>query len=346
MRALVYDSFGGTPSVREVADPECRHDGVVVRVQATGLCRSDWHAWSGHDPDVRLPHIPGHEYAGILATIGAGVRGWSTGQRVTVPFVCACGNCEQCSRGDQQICDRQVQPGFDLPGSFAELVAVPRAEVNLVALPETVEVGAAAALGCRFATAYRAVVQQGQVRAGQWVAVHGCGGVGLSAVQIAVSRGARVLAVDPSAGARAAATAFGAEVVLDGARDDGEILAAVRDATGGGVQLSLDAFGSRSTFARSIAGLRKRGRHVQVGLMTGADAHPDLDAAAVLSRELEIVGSHGMAAHSYGAMLADIAAGRLDPAALVRRTLTLDEAAAALMTMDSAPLAGVSVVLP
>lgn len=346
MRALVYDSFGATPSVREVADPRCAPDGVVVGVQATGLCRSDWHAWAGHDPDVRLPHVGGHEYAGVLVAVGAGVHGWSTGQRVTVPFVCACGTCEQCSRGDQQVCDRQVQPGFDLPGSFAELVAVPRAEVNLVALPDTVDVTAAAALGCRFATAYRAVVGQGRVEAGQWVVVHGCGGVGLSAVQIAVSRGARVLAVDPAAGARAAATAFGAAIVLDGALGDAELLTAVRDATGGGAHLSLDAFGSRSAFARSVAGLRKRGRHVQVGLMTGADAHPPLDAGAVLSRELEIVGSHGMAAHSYGAVLADIAAGTLDPAALVRRRLTLDEAGPALTTMDSAPLTGVSVILP
>jgi D-arabinose 1-dehydrogenase-like Zn-dependent alcohol dehydrogenase len=346
MRALVYDAFGEPPVVRMVAEPECPADGVIVSVQASGLCRSDWHAWSGHDPDVTLPHIGGHEYAGVVAEVGPDVHGWTAGQRVTVPFVCACGACEQCSRGDQQICDRQVQPGFDLPGSFAEFVAVPHAGVNLVVLPDTIETTAAAALGCRFATAYRAIIQQGRVLPGEWTVVHGCGGVGLSAIQIAVSRGARVVAIDPSAGARAAAAAFGAELVLDGSVDDEALVAGVLDATGGGAHLSVDAFGSASAFTRSIAGLRKRGRHVQVGLMTGADSRPALDAGAVLSRELEIIGSHGMAAHSYDLMFGDILAGLLDPAALVRRTLDLDEAGSALSTMDTAPVAGVSVILP
>lgn len=345
MRALVYDAFGEPPTVREVSEPECPPDGVVVAVQATGLCRSDWHAWSGHDPDVTLPHVGGHEYAGVLAEVGRDVRGWTAGRRVTVPFVCACGACEQCSRGDQQVCDRQVQPGFDLPGSFADLVAVPHAEVNLVALPDTVDTVAAAALGCRFATAYRAIIQQGRVRPGEWVVVHGCGGVGLSAIQVAVSRGARVVAVDPSAGARDAARMFGA-VIVDGSVDDATLVADVLDATGGGAHLSVDAFGSATAFNRSVAGLRKRGRHVQVGLMTGADAQPPLDAGALLSRELEIIGSHGMAAHSYEAMLADIVGGLLDPAALVRRTLTLGQAGPALATMDTEPLTGVSVIVP
>ncbi len=344
MHAVVYDAFGALPDVREVADPACPADGVLVAVQATGLCRSDWHAWSGHDDSVALPHVPGHEYAGVVAEVGPAVSGWSAGDRVTVPFVCACGTCAQCAAGDQQICDRQVQPGFDLPGSFAELVAVPHAAVNLVALPDAVDVLAAAALGCRFATAYRALVQLGQVRAGQWVAVHGCGGVGLSAIQIAVSRGAQVVAVDPSAGARDAAAAFGAQVVVDGTETDTEVVDAVREASGGGAHLSMDAFGSAEAFTRSVAGLRKRGRHLQVGLIAGP--LPTMDTGALISRELEVVGSHGMAAHTYGALLADIAAGVLAPAALVRRTLTLAEAGPALASMDTAPLVGVSVVVP
>lgn len=346
MRAVVYDSFGSPPAVRDVPDPACPPDGVVVSVGATGLCRSDWHAWVGHDDTVRLPHVPGHEYAGELAEVGAAVRGWSVGDRVTVPFVCACGTCEQCAAGDQNVCDRQVQPGFDLPGSFAQLVAVPHAEVNLVRLPDAVATVAAAALGCRFATAYRAVVQQGKVRPGQRVVVHGCGGVGLSAIQIAVSRGAQVVAVDPSAGAREAARAFGAAVVVDGSRPDEEVLEAVRGATGGGAHVSLDAFGSAAAFTRSVAGLRKRGRHVQVGLMAGTDAFSPVDAGALITKELEIIGSHGMAAHTYGDLLADIATGTLDPGALVHRTLTLDEAGPALAAMDTASSTGVSVILP
>ncbi len=342
MRALVYDAFGELPTVRDVPDPQCPADGAVISVDATGLCRSDWHAWSGHDDSVRLPHIGGHEYAGTIAALGAEVTGFEPGQRVTVPFVCACGTCAACLAGFGNVCLRQTQPGFDLPGSFAGLVAVRHAQVNLVRLPDSVTATAAAALGCRFATAHRAVVGLGGVRSGQWVAVHGCGGVGLSAVQVARSRGARVVALDVDPDGRLAAAGLGAEVVLDAA-DPGAV-AAVRDITGGGAHLSLDAFGSRAAFAASVSCLRVRGRHVQVGLLLADQAGPPLDAGALIGRELEIVGSHGMAAHDYPAMLADVQSGALDPAALVHRTITLEAAGPALTSMDTAPHTGITVI--
>lgn len=190
-------------------DPSCPSDGVLVQVAATGVCRSDWHAWRGHDP-VQLPIIPGHEFAGVIAAVGADVSGWQVGDRVTTPFVLGCGRCEFCRAGDAQVCPNQEQPGFTLPGSFAQLVAVPRAAANLVRLPDDVSFVAAASLGCRFATAFRALVNHGAVKAGQWVAVHGCGGVGLSAVMIAKAFGAKVVAVDVTADALAAAQRLGA----------------------------------------------------------------------------------------------------------------------------------------
>src|SRR3954462_15021342 len=184
------------PRVATVPEPEPAEHGAVVRVQATGLCRSDSHGWMGHDADiVRFPHVPGHELAGVVEEVGARVERWAPDDRVTVPFVCACGTCAQCLAGQHQVCDRQTQPGFTHWGSFAELVALDWADVNLVGLPTEVDATAAAGLGCRFATAYRAVLQVGRVRAGEWVAVHGCGGVGLSAVMIAAATGARVVAV-------------------------------------------------------------------------------------------------------------------------------------------------------
>jgi D-arabinose 1-dehydrogenase-like Zn-dependent alcohol dehydrogenase len=192
----VYDAFGAPPEVREVPDPAPSPDGVVVRVEATGLCRSDWHAWAGHDSGVRLPHVPGHELAGTVHAVGARVRRWRPGDRVTVPFVCGCGSCELCRAGEQQVCPHQTQPGFTHWGSFAELVALDAADVNLIGLPGDLAADAAAGLGCRVATAFRAVLDQGRARPGEWVAVHGCGGVGLSAVMIAVAAGARVVAVD------------------------------------------------------------------------------------------------------------------------------------------------------
>ena len=204
MRAVVYDAAGQAPRVDAVPRPMCPPGGAIVRVEATGVCRSDWHAWRGHDP-VPLPHVPGHEFAGTIAEVGAGVREWEVGARVTAPFVNGCGLCEFCIRGDSQVCPDQTQPGFTHAGSFAEYVVVHAADLNLVRLPESIAFTTAAALGCRFATAFRAVTVHGDVHPGDHVAVFGCGGVGLSAVTIAAALGARVTAVDVSAPALARA---------------------------------------------------------------------------------------------------------------------------------------------
>jgi len=345
VRAVVFEEFGGPAAVREVPDPTPAPHGAVVRVEATGLCRSDWHAWAGHDRAITLPHVPGHELAGRVEAVGADVRGWRPGDRVTVPFVCACGTCVQCASGNQQVCERQTQPGFTGWGSFAELVALDHADVNLVGLPDAVDAVAAAGLGCRVATAHRAVVSRGRVRAGEWVAVHGCGGVGLSAVMVAVAAGARVVAVDVSEAALRLARSMGAEVTLDASGTD--TAPVVREVTGGGAHVSLDALGSAATCASSVRGLRPRGRHVQVGLLPPDLGHPAVPMARVIALELEILGSHGMPAHDYGQLLSMVEAGRLRPDLLVTRRIGLDEAGSALAAMgEPGHPAGVTVVLP
>jgi alcohol dehydrogenase len=339
VRALVFDSFGGPLEVREVPAPEPPAGGVLVRVAASGICRSDWHAWQGHDPDVVLPHVPGHELAGTVAALGAGVRNWRVGERVTVPFVNACGTCAQCAAGEQQVCARQTQPGFTHWGSLAEFVALDAADVNLVAVPEQLDLATAAALGCRYATAFRAVVHVAKVRAGDWVAVHGCGGVGLSAVQIAAAAGARVVAVDVAPGALELARALGAEHTVDGRVD---VPAAVVELTGGGAHVSLDALGAAVTCGNSIRCLRPRGRHVQVGLLPPAQGRPELPMERVIGLELQVLGSHGMPAHGYPELLGLIAAGRLDPRPLITRRLALGDSATALADVGRQP--GIAVV--
>ena len=340
MRALVFEAFGGPLTVQDVPVPSPSRTGAVVRVGATGVCRSDWHGWQGHDPDIVLPHVPGHELAGTVEAVGADVRRWRVGDRVTAPFVCACGGCAQCLAGDHQVCSRQTQPGFTHWGSFAELVCLEAADVNLVALPESLSFAAAASLGCRYATAFRAVVHQGRVRAGDWVAVHGCGGVGLSAVQIAVASGAQVVAVDVHAGALAQASSLGAAVLVDARTTD--VVGAVRDASGGGACLSLDALGSAQTCVDSVLSLRPRGRHVQVGLLPPARGRPLVPMDRVVALELEVLGSHGMAAHAYPELLSLVASGRLRPDALVTRQVSLDEAGEALEHVGRQP--GITVV--
>ncbi|GAA2525758.1 MULTISPECIES: zinc-dependent alcohol dehydrogenase family protein [Streptomyces] len=345
MRAVVFERYGEPAGVREVADPEAAEHGVVVRVEATGLCRSDWHGWQGHDPDITLPHVPGHELAGVVEAVGARVARWRPGDRVTVPFVCACGSCPACAAGDQQVCERQTQPGFTHWGSFAQYVALDHADVNLVAVPDDLSFATAASLGCRFATAYRAVVRQGRVAAGEWVAVHGCGGVGLSAVMIAAASGARVVAVDVSPQALDLARKSGAAACVDAAAEK-DTAAAVRDLTGGGAHLSLDALGSPATCAASVNGLRRRGRHVQVGLLPSPTGTTPVPMARAIALELELLGSHGMAAHTYPPMLELVRAGTVRPDLLVTRTIGLDEAPSALAALGTAPGAGVTVIEP
>ncbi len=341
MRAVLYERFGELPRVAEVADPTPTPAGAVIAVEASGLCRSDWHGWMGHDPDIVLPHVPGHELAGTVAAVGAEVRRWRPGDRVTVPFVAACGRCPECHAGHQQVCEHQFQPGFTAWGSFADLVAIEAADLNLVRLPDSLDFATAASLGCRFATAFRAVIDQGRVAPGEWVAVHGCGGVGLSAIMIAVAAGARVVAVDRTDDKLAFARELGATACV---RADADVVAAVREVTGGGAHLSLDALGHPQTCFNSIANLRRRGRHVQVGLMLADHARPAVPMDRVIAHELEILGSHGMPAHRYGAMLALIADGRLAPQRLIGARIGLDAAPAALAAMDRFDGRGVTVI--
>ncbi len=342
MQAVSYAASRAALVLGSWPDPPCPPDGVVVQVHATGVCRSDWHAWMGHDP-VTLPQIPGHELAGWVAEIGPEVSRFQPGDRVTVPFVCGCGRCEFCLAGDAQVCPYQTQPGFTGPGSFAELVALHAADANLVRLPEAMEFVTAASLGCRFATAFRALTRHGRIAAGEWLAVFGCGGVGLSAVMIAAALGARVVAVDVSSRALDLAAELGAEAVVDSSATDAA--AAVREITGGGGQLSMDALGSADTAVAAIRSLRRRGRHLQVGLLLGEAATPPLPMDLVVAHELEIYGSHGMAAHEYPAMLELITSGALQPERLIGSVITLDDAPAALMAMDQPALSpGITVV--
>jgi len=343
MRAAIYEQFRQPLSVQNVADPLPPEDGVVIAVKATGLCRSDWHGWMGHDADIRVPHVPGHELAGVIAAKGQGVTRWNVGDRVTVPFVCACGTCGPCRAGNQQVCDHQLQPGFTHWGSFAEYVAIHRADLNLVRLPDELSFTTAATLGCRFATSFRAIVDQARVREGQWVAVHGCGGVGLSAIMIARALGAQVIAVDIANDKLEFARSIGAHAAIN-AREHADIAAAVRDLTPDGADVSLDALGSPQTCFNSVACLAKRGKHIQVGLLLAEQSRPALPMDQVLSRELEIIGSHGMQAHRYPAMLEMIRTGELQPAKLLGRTISLDDSVTALPSLHRDASLGVTVI--
>ncbi len=343
MKAIYYDTFQGPISIQNLPDPNPTPTGVVLEVKATGLCRSDWHGWMGHDADIQLPHVHGHELAGVILAVGKEVKKFRKGDRVTVPFVGGCGNCGECLSGNHQVCDHQFQPGFTHWGSFAEYVAIDYADVNLVKLPEYLDDVTAATLGCRFITSFRAIVAQGKVTGGQYVAIHGCGGVGLSAIMIAAALGAEVIAIDIKEETLALAKSVGASYTIN-ANQVGDVVGAIKEITKGGVHVSVDALGSATTCYNSISCLRKRGKHIQVGLMTGDHAEPKIPMPLVLAHELEIIGSHGMQAHKYTEMLTMIETGKLGPQKLIERTISLEEAVTALPTMNDFKLNGVLVI--
>lgn len=342
MKAAYYSKFQDPVTIESLPDPGAVEGSVVLRVEATGLCRSDWHGWMGHDTDIALPHVPGHELAGTVVETGKGISRFKKGDRVTVPFVSGCGKCAQCASGNQQVCDKQFQPGFTHWGSFAEYVNIHYADTNLVHLPDEISFETAASLGCRFITSYRAVVHQGKVSGGQWVAVHGCGGVGLSAIMIAEAMGAQVIAIDIDDQKLEFARMIGAHRTINANKTDA--VAAVKELSQGGAHLSVDALGSKTTCFNSVANLRKLGKHIQVGLMAGDDYLPQIPMHLVVANELEIIGSHGMQAHAYPEMMEMIRTDKLQPAKLIGKLISLEEGAALLPQMNKFQGVGVQVI--
>jgi alcohol dehydrogenase len=347
MKAVQFDSFGEPLHVAEIEMPQAPLGGVVIEVKAAGLCRSDWHAWQGHDPDITVfPHVPGHEFAGVVHSVGEGVSSLTIGDRVVFPFVCGCGECSWCESGNAQVCPDQWQPGFSGPGTYAEYVAIPRADFNAVHLPDEVSFDVAASLGCRFATSYRAIKHIAKVQAGETVAVFGCGGIGLAAVMIAAAAGAEVIAVDVNPQALELASQVGARHVVN--VTDGDAVSRIQELVPGGVDVSVDALGSIETSRTAVESLRVQGRHIQIGLLLPAKIgdKATVPMHLVIGRELSVLGSHGMAAAAYPEMLADIASGKLDPGLFITRRIDLDSVPEALAQMSNGTEPGVTIIQP
>lgn len=343
MKAVIYEQFQGPLNIQEAPDPTPQPDAVVVEVKASGLCLSDWHGWMGHDKDIVLPHVPGHELAGVIVEVGVEIKNFKVGDRVTVPFVSGCGHCAECESGNHQICDNQFQPGFTHWGSFAQYVSIHYADINLVKLPDQIDFTTAASLGCRFATSFRGVVDQGKVKAEDWVVVHGCGGIGLSAIMIANALGAKVLAVDINDEKLAFAKSIGAIATVN-SLESREVIEELKEATDGGAHLSIDALGHPDILFNSVSCLRKRGKHIQIGIMEPAHTNSKIPTDLIIAKELEIIGTHGMQAFRYEEMLKMISDGQLNPKQLIAQTISLEDVINELPIMDKFNSVGIKVI--
>ena len=347
MKAAVMEAIREPLVVRDVPDPSPQSHGAVVRVEANGICRTDWHLWTGDwtwlGISLPVPHVLGHEFCGVVEDVGPEVTRWKRGARVLVPFSAGEGTCEWCRGGHHNLCDTLLTPGVVSWGGFGRRAAVPYADVNLVELPASVGFVQAASMGCRFMTSFHGIVDQARVEAGEWVAVHGCGGVGLSATHIASALGANVIAVDVSDEKLAFAKELGAAATVNAGTTDA--VGAIMELTGGGVHVSVDALGIAATCQSSVMSLRKRGRHLQIGLTSAAEkGQVALPIDLIVLKELQLIGSLGMQAPRFGAMLRMVEAGKLTPGKLVHRTIGLEDVNDVLTSMDTFANVGVTVI--
>jgi D-arabinose 1-dehydrogenase-like Zn-dependent alcohol dehydrogenase len=342
MKALVMDAVGKPMAVKDFPQPECSTDGAIVRVQACGICRSDWHMWMGDWTWIgftsHFPTVLGHEFAGVIEEVGKDVKKLKRGDRVVAPLSQACGTCEDCTSGHSNLCF-----GGSSAGGFGQFAKLGYADYNTVRLTEAIDFVEGASMGCRYVTAYHAIMDQARVKADESVVIYGCGGVGLSAAQIAASVGARVIAVDLDDRKLELAKRVGACDVVNGKNTDP--VAAVKDLTHGGAHVSVDALGIAATCQNALMSLRKLGRHVQIGLTTQKEkGQVALPIDLIVLAELQIMGSSSIPTWRYPAMLEMVERGKLSPKQLVTNAIPLSKAFEVIDQMSRFENVGISVI--
>ncbi len=348
MKAAVLEAFN-KPFVIHAnwPEPKCGPEDAIIKVAANGVCRSDWHVcvgdwgWLGLQPE--LPHVIGHEFVGEVAEVGANVKKFRVGDRVVCPFNLGCGTCEYCASGHQNTCAEGNLAGFRTSGGYGQYAHILKADLNLINLPESVPFTDAASMGCRFMTSFHGIVDQVKVAAGEWVAIHGCGGIGLAATQIANAMGANVIAVDINDKSLEVARKMGAVHTVNAAKTNPA--EAIKELTGGGAHVSVDALGIATTCLNSIMSLRKRGRHLQIGLTTQAEkGFVSLPVDLMVAMELQFIGTIGMQPRRYGAMLNMVESGKLRPGEMVTNVFPIEKASGVIEAMASFGTVGTTVI--
>lgn len=331
MDSVTMTRFGG-PEVLEhrcVAVPAIGPDEVLIRTAFCGVCRHDLLTRQGAFPRARVPVILGHQVSGTVAEVGGNVHAFRPGDRVMTTIYLGCGACDRCRAGNASLCDRQRAAflGEDADGGYAEFVA--RRADGVVLLPPGVSLAQAAIVSCTLGTAWHALRSRARLEAGEVVAITGAsGGVGSHAVQVAVSLGARVIAITSSSAKAAALRKLGASDVV--VAEDGRFARELKALNGGlGADVVLEVVGAK-TLTESIHATRSGGRVVVVGNIEGAVA--ELRPAHLILKEIALLGTKSCTAAELAEVLAQVADGRLR--AEVEAVLPLRDAAVLHRSME------------
>jgi 6-hydroxycyclohex-1-ene-1-carbonyl-CoA dehydrogenase len=320
MRAAVFYGPGQPLRVEEVPRPAPGPGEVLVQVAGCGVCHTDLHYLDhGVKTFAPPPLILGHEAAGVVAALGAGVVGRAVGDRVLVPAVVACGQCEACRRGRENICDGLRMFGNNIPGGYAEYLVAPAKDC--IPMPPEIPLEEGSIIADAISTPYHAVKNRGRVRPGEWVAVFGCGGLGMNLIQCAVAFGGRVVAVDVNPQKLETAERLGASAVFN-PRDVDRVDKAVKKATAGGVDVAFEAIGKPETIRSAFDSVRRGGRLCQVGFC--AEEVP-LSTAKIMYYEIEVIGSLGCPTVEYPGLIDLVRRGRIQVESMVTAKFPLED---------------------
>ncbi len=340
MKAAVFHGKGVGLKIEDIPVPSAGDGQILVKVAACGVCHTDLHYIEHGVPTFKKPPIVlGHEASGMVERVGAGVCNVTAGQRVLIPAVLTCGRCFCCRTGRENICTDMTMLGNHLNGAYAEYVAVPAKDV--VALPDSIPLAEASIIADAMSTPYHAVKNRARVRPGDSVAVFGCGGVGINAVQLAAAAGAGVIAVDINDRKLEWAKQFGATHTINAAKVE-RVSKEIKKLTGGGADIALEVIGNPRTIEEAFESVRVGGRLCVIGY-----THETISIVAgkIMFKELEIVGSLGCRPVDYLPLIRMVEQGKIDLKSQVTHRFRLEEIGKAFEVMKEG-LSLRSIVVP
>ncbi|MDG6987763.1 MAG: zinc-binding dehydrogenase [Nitrososphaerota archaeon] len=310
---------------------------ALVKVAACGVCATDLHYRHGTPTFKKPPMVLGHEISGIVEDV-RDESPFAKGDKVLIPAVLSCGACGNCREGRDNICEKMKMVGNHIDGGFAEFVVVP--SKMLFKLPNELPLLESAIISDAVSTPFHAVKNRGAVRAGEWVAVFGCGGVGLNAVQAAASLGGIVVAVDVDDRKLDLAKRLGAAETVNSTTKDAPKV--IRELTGGGVDVAFEVVGKPSVLDLAFSSVRQGGRLVTVGY---SEENWNFRVNRVMFREMAVIGSLGSRLSEYPRIIELVRRGKIKLAPLVSDRLSLESINDSLDRLEKGSVLGRQIVV-